>query len=349
MSVKVTEILSMSGEPAVLLQQGRVMYANDGALRLFGGDCVGASAEELIGPELSRFPARAFLAGFEIKGASYILRTNRLEEGRLVFFQKQQETPLIVNDAFLFNLRSNLMTLGVAADKLRPTVEDTQHRELREDLTALTAGYFKLMRLSENAAFVHSLLSRSPVMLPVTLDLSLLCQAALDTVEESFPGLKLVREIPAGVQVAADPRLIRQLLFNLLSNCFRHAQAALIQVKLTETPGSVVLAVSDNGVGIPTKALPTVFERYRRDYTLGELSGGAGLGLTAALGITRLHGGTLLLESREGQGTSVRASFSRRTAPVRLGVSQELCTVRDTLVGLADCLPLEAFDVKYMD
>lgn len=347
--MNVTDILSMSGEPAVLLRQGKVAYANGGALRLFGTDCIGSPAEELIGPELSRFPARSFLASFEIKGASYILRTNRLEEGRLVFFQKQQEALLIINDAFLYNLRCNLMTLGVAADKLRPAVEDAGFTALRGDLMALTAGYFKLMRLSENASFVHSVLSHSPVVLPVTLDLSLLCQAVLDTVEESFPGLELVREIPAGVQAVADPRLIRQLLFNLLSNCLCHAHAAFVQVKLMETPGSIVLAVSDNGVGIPVDALPTVFERYRRDYTLGELKGGAGLGLTTALEIARLHGGTLLLESREGQGTSVRASFSRHTAPIRLGMSQELCPVREVLVGLADCLPLEAFDMKYMD
>ena len=339
----------MSGEAALLLRQETVDYANGMAQRLFGADCVGRPSAELIGPELSRFPARAFLSSFEYEGTHYILRTKRIEEGRLVFFQKQQETPLNINEAFLYTLRSGLMTLGVAADRLRPAVEETGNKEMRGDLTALTAGYFKLVRLSENAALVHSVLSGAPVVLPVGQDLSLLCQAVLDAVEESIPGLELVREIPAGIQAAVDARLVRQLLFNLLSNCLRHAHAPFVKVKLMETPGSVVLSVSDNGVGIPCEELPTVFERYRRDYTLGELNSGAGLGLTAALEIARLHGGTLLLESMEEQGTSVRVSFSRHTAPTCLGAGQELCPMRDVLVGLADCLPLDVFDMKYMD
>ena len=81
------------------------------------------------------------------------------------------------------------MTLGIAADKLRPAVEKTGDKEMRGDLTALTAGYFKLVRLSENAALVHSVLSGTPVVLPVGQDLSLLCQAVLDAIEDSIPGL----------------------------------------------------------------------------------------------------------------------------------------------------------------
>ena len=62
--MNVQEILSMSGEAALLLQKEKVAYANSMAQRLFGADCIGRPSAELIGPELSRFPARAILSIF---------------------------------------------------------------------------------------------------------------------------------------------------------------------------------------------------------------------------------------------------------------------------------------------
>lgn len=349
MSLNLPEILSLSAEPALLVQKGKIAYANEEAARLLGTNCTGEDAEALLGHELCRYPARAYLMDAWVDGARYILRVNRTEEGRLVFLGKPKEAPPILNEAFLYSLRSNLMTLGVAADKLRPAAEDRKDGQMLDDLTALSASYFKLMRLSENASFVHSLFERQAIACPQDLDLSLLCQSALDIVEDAFPELSFLREIPAGLRVNADPVQFRQLLFNLLSNCLSHARPSRIQVKLLDTPESVILSVVDNGVGIPPEELHTVFDRYRYGYSLKEIHGGAGLGLTAARGVAQLHGGTLLLESRIDQGTAVRASFSKRTAANRFGAGKEFCSMRDALLGLADCLPVEAFDAKYMD
>ena len=81
----------------------------------------------------------------------------------------------------------------------------------------------------------------------------------------------------------------------------------------------------------------------------GLMSRGAGLGLSAARGIAQLHGGTLLLESRPDQGTLVQVSFSRRSVATRMQMDSDLCSMRDLLLGLADCLPLSCFEGKYLD
>ena len=171
----------------------------------------------------------------------------------------------------------------------------------------------------------------------------------LDAVEESFPDRHFSRDIPEHVRLNADARLVRQLLFNLLSNCLRHSGAKLIQTRLSETAESVILSVSDNGCGIPAEELSTVFERYRCRKAPQEIGSGTGLGLTAARGVAYLHGGTLLLESRTDQGTSVRASLSKRTEAGTLGTGEELCSMRELLTGLADCLPARYFEEKYLD
>lgn len=348
MSHDLTDILALTAEPAVLVKRGKISFANTGAERLFG-PCVGERAEDVLGLDPGRYPAQSYLVDTMIQGENYVLRINALEEGRMVFLDRQEEAPVILNDAFLYTLRSNLMTLGVATDRLRPAAEDMKNRGMMEDLTALTSSYFKLMRLSGNASLVRSMYEHRAAALPVDLDLSLLCHAVMDTVEEAFQEVRIVREIQAGLRANMDAALFKQLLFNLLSNCLRHAHATIIQVRLYDTAENVLLAVSDNGDGIPAQAMYTVFDRYRYNYALTDASSGAGLGLTAARCITQLHGGTLLLESRPDQGTSVRASFSRRTAVMRFGAAEELCTMRDALLGLADCMPLQFFEEKYLD
>ena len=76
-----------------------------------------------------------------------------------------------------------------------------------------------------------------------------------------------------------------------------------------------------------------------------------GLGLTAARLIAQLHGGTLLLESRQGRGTTLRVSLSReaRAAPLHAPEAAPLCETEDLLAGLADCLPEDCFSERYLD
>ena len=348
MEQTLSDILALSGEPALLVRQGKIVFLNTEARRILG-ECTGERAEERLGLDPSQTPARAYLADTCIGGENYILRVNRVNEGRLVFLNRESKAPLPLNDAFLYSLRSNLMTLGLAADKLRPAAEKLGSAEMLADLTALTSSYFKLMRLSDNASLVRDMAERRAVVTPAELDMSLLCHAVLDAVEASFPEIPIARDIPGGVRLNADARLVRQLLFNLLSNCLIHAGASIIRLRLSETEDAVFVTVGDNGCGIPAEQLATVFERYRYAFHPGELGGGVGLGLTAARAVTQLHGGTLLLESRTDQGTAVRGSFSKRLAAEGLGTGDALCSMRELLLGLADCLPMRFFEERYLD
>ncbi len=348
MEQTLSDIQPRSGEPALLVHQGTIRFLNPGARRILG-ECTGERAETRLGLDLSLTPARSYLADTRIDGQNYILRVNRVNEGRLVFLSRQTEAPLLLNEAFLYSLRSNLMTLGLAADKLRPVAEAHNSREMLADMTALTVAYYKLMRISANASLVRDMFEHRAVLAPAELDMSLLCHAILDAVEDCFPELSFAREIPGGIRLNADARLIRQLLFNLLSNSLTHADASIIRLRLSETEDSVILALGDNGRGIPADELATIFERYRFPFAPSELSAGVGLGLTAARAVTQLHGGALLLESRPDQGTQIRASFSKRTAAEKLGQNDTLCTMRELLLGLAGCLPLRYFEERYLD
>ena len=78
---------------------------------------------------------------------------------------------------------------------------------------------------------------------------------------------------------------------------------------------------------------------------------GAGLGLTVVRSAACLHGGTLLLESRQGKGTTVRVSLSRHiSSSVLKSPGEDLEPgIKTVLTGLADCLPDECYTERYMD
>ena len=77
-----------------------------------------------------------------------------------------------------------------------------------------------------------------------------------------------------------------------------------IHVTVKDTDKSGVLIVEDNGIGIPEKDLPFIFERfYRADESRSRSTGGSGIGLTITKALVTAHGGTIIAKSSDGQGT----------------------------------------------
>jgi two-component system, OmpR family, sensor histidine kinase BaeS len=110
--------------------------------------------------------------------------------------------------------------------------------------------------------------------------------------------------------IAADPDRLAQVLDNLLDNAISHAgNGAEISVTLTRVTGehpAVRLTVSDTGQGIAPQHLPFIFDAfYRADAARTPGNAHSGLGLRIARGLMEAMGGTLTLESAEGQGTQV--------------------------------------------
>jgi PAS domain S-box-containing protein len=142
------------------------------------------------------------------------------------------------------------------------------------------------------------------------LVLATVADAALRIVRDraSERGVRLVAEIPEDLpEVHADPKRIKQMLVNLLVNA----------VKFSDRGGRVTLAaqldaeglairVADQGIGIPESDLERVFKPFQQaDSGFDRNHDGVGLGLSLVRHFAELHGGTVHLASREGEGTEV--------------------------------------------
>lgn len=142
------------------------------------------------------------------------------------------------------------------------------------------------------------------------------CDLMRHTAEKSSLSLK-VDVAPDMPQLAADNRACKQMLLNLIANAIKFTKpGGWVRVSAHVEAGYVVLAVADNGVGIADQDLP----KLGRPFVQGSNSSdqnqeGTGLGLSVVKGLARLHGGSLELTSKLGEGTTVTIALPLK-APV---------------------------------
>jgi len=107
--------------------------------------------------------------------------------------------------------------------------------------------------------------------------------------------------------VRADPRALRQVLLNLISNAVKFTEpGGRVSIGFQSAAGgALTILIADTGVGIAPEALERVFQPFERlrTETAAETEG-TGLGLSIARGLISLHGGNIVLESSIGKGTT---------------------------------------------
>ena len=131
-------------------------------------------------------------------------------------------------------------------------------------------------------------------------------------------GLKtsVPQELPIGL---GDQQRLIQVLLNLLGNAIKFTEAGEIRVEVGVTKGEFVVSVVDTGPGIPANDHRRIFEEFQQlDSSSTRSKGGSGLGLSIALRIVKLHGGSIDVLSTPGEG-----SIFRVILPVRVGWQAE--------------------------
>jgi signal transduction histidine kinase len=118
-------------------------------------------------------------------------------------------------------------------------------------------------------------------------------------------GLTLSIRLGPVAPVRGSVRDLSLLVRNLVDNAIRYTKpGGRVEVTLSGQGDEVVLSVADTGVGIPTRELPRIFERfYRVDRARSRETGGTGLGLSIVKHVIENHGGTVNVTSELGRGT----------------------------------------------
>ncbi|MCW5731151.1 MAG: PAS-domain containing protein [Alphaproteobacteria bacterium] len=118
----------------------------------------------------------------------------------------------------------------------------------------------------------------------------------------------------------ADERSMKQILLNLLSNAVKFTpKGGLVAVSYGIEPAGFWIQVRDSGIGIAPEALGRVLQPFTQaEASISRRYGGTGLGLAISKALTELHGGTLAIHSKVGEGTTVKVMLPiGRVAPER--------------------------------
>jgi len=215
-----------------------------------------------------------------------------------------QQSDLIAE--FVHELRTPLASIGNAAYLLlRPEMSQVQRQSTLHSihnetlrLNTLTSSFLDLARLeSGRVQFIMN-----------CFDLAGLINECVEIIQKQADEHHITLEVkipPDFPLVEADRDKIKQVLLNLLSNAINYNCPngfVKIIVKLGEEDWT--LSVHDSGTGIPTKALPHLFQKFYRVETSESRAAGTGLGLSICKQIVSSHGGSIEVKSRYGKGAT---------------------------------------------
>ena len=121
-------------------------------------------------------------------------------------------------------------------------------------------------------------------------------------------------DITEEVWLDGDPQRLRQLVHNLMENCYRYVESqGQVKLELRARDGRAELILDDSGPGLQAEQLSRLFERfYRAEESRSRVSGGSGLGLSICRNIVEAHGGVIGAESSSQGGLCVRISLPAR-------------------------------------
>ena len=204
-------------------------------------------------------------------------------------------------------LRTPLTAIqGYAETLLDGALEDQANN--RKFLEIIRAHSIRLNNIASDLLVLSDLESGRPAPEPERIPLRPAIESALRTVESEaiVRGVTLDCGRIDEAEVMGDRIRLEQALVNLLTNAikFNHASGE-VRVEAARVDGTVRIAISDTGIGIPAEDLSRIFERfYRVDKARSRQVGGTGLGLSIVKHVVERMHGTVTAESQLGKGST---------------------------------------------
>ena len=263
-----------------------------------------------------------------------ITERKQLEDERAALLAREQaaraeaEAAVRLRDAFLaaatHDLKNPLMTItiwGELLEEIAPTLRPSEAAgHVRTGARRILATSTRMAAILQQLLDVARLQMGQPLVLDRSeTDLVELARQAVaeyqERTERHVVKLQADRRTLVGLW---DPGRLARVLDNLLGNAIKYSpQGGTITVRLARNGSAAVLAVSDQGIGIPAEDQPALFEWFRRGSNTAGIAAGAGLGLAGVRQVVEQHGGTVAVESREGVGSTFTVRLPLGAAPTR--------------------------------
>lgn len=241
----------------------------------------------------------------ELKRTKFSLKENEKKLSETIKFNRMM-TDFFSNISHELKTPLNVILGAIQIFEL-PANTDTQGNN-NKYLKAMKQNCYRLLRLVNNLTDLSKFDSgylrpnlRNYNIVNVVEDITL---SIADYAEDR--GIELIFDTDTEEKImAVDADKIERIILNLLSNAIKFTNNGdQILVNIIDNNDKVCISVKDTGIGIPEDKLTVIFERFRQlDISLARNHCGCGIGLSLVKSLVDIHGGTISVESKLGQGS----------------------------------------------
>lgn len=208
---------------------------------------------------------------------------------------------------FLTNISHELKTpLSLIIGPISKLVTDERNAVAKKKLDSILKNAMKLNALIHNALEVDRM-NNNPDELLIYSDIEIVgfCKNIFEAYKDTYPNKRFIFNSDIDKQLTeADAVKLESVLNNVVSNACKYSlDDATVAFSVKKVANAIVMTVSDDGVGIPAKELPLIFQRLYQSSATSGSKDGTGIGLYLAKTYIEMHGGSIAVESIENEGS----------------------------------------------
>jgi len=226
----------------------------------------------------------------------------------------EKETAMLMQNIGV-TLANYLSVAMGAIDLLTKKFEESDDTEVLEYLAMARHSQFEVLNIVDNMRELGTDVLGETYLQLNTVNINDLCFKLINSIKKYIndKGINLVyNPDPNEITLTADYARIERMLIGLFANSISHCDSGdSIQLSVSSDDEKVYLVLSDNGEGINDQTLPILFDDYLREIENYDANKGAGLGMSVCESIARQHGGSIIVTSAAGTGTSVSVSLPK--------------------------------------
>jgi two-component system sensor histidine kinase SenX3 len=301
-------------------EHGETVFRNTRAIALMGNRHSDAIAVQAVDELLqTTVPGTSEERTLELYGPprrTLVVRSQSIDNG-----QRALGTIAVIDDVsdrrrleevrrdFVANVSHELKTPMGAIGLLAETLLEENEPAISQRLAQrIHTEAFRISRIIDDLLDLSRIESEeSPPREPVLVNLILgeASERVRAAAEQRGVEVALLEPSPP-VAILGDRRQLTSAVYNLLENAVKFSpDGGVVNLKGDVDNGEVVITIKDSGIGIPTRELERIFERfYRVDHGRSRSTGGTGLGLAIVRHVAQNHRGSVQVESREGEGAT---------------------------------------------
>ncbi|MBQ5762068.1 MAG: PAS domain-containing sensor histidine kinase [Clostridia bacterium] len=351
-------LFALSHDPIVCAEDGIITYINLSASKLFGRDLLGSPEYSILPPGVLEIDSSSFVASAKIK--DIIVTVTRATYGNLHLYSfilpNENENKTAIN-AVSASLRDLTNGIKITSDLVNSISEQYGDFRLQQYTAILNQYSSKMKRLVNNYALFSAFKQNAQPFNPIMVSVTKLCHDICKEIEAySLPrNINFTYTTEDEIIASVDAELLSQMLLNIISNSLTHMpDGGTVHLECTSNINFIKITVTDNGTGISPEILTNVFKSYTIQESTTPEKFTAGLGLSVADGVAKIHGGTLIIDSKVGIGTKVVAhipkviesKFMSPKAEYRIPMREIIMTDLSTWLTWEDYLPQNKKEVQ---